>query len=136
MPFSRERIAAMKSITWNVSAGDGSGLGLAVSGLVKADAILTGSGEVAPGASAPLALQIENVTRVALLIVTCNRYDGSVSIKGAATADAAMVLDGPVVAFGAAAARIASSLETMTITAIASPDKPAIVNFLVGTRLT
>jgi hypothetical protein len=126
----------MASITWNVSAGDGSGLGLAVSGLIKADAMLTGSGEVAAGASATLALQIENVTRVALLIVTCNRYDGSVSIKGAATADAAMALDGPVVAFGAAAARIASSLETMTITAKASPDKPAIVNFLVGTRLT
>ncbi len=126
----------MASITWNVSAGDGSGLGLAVSGLIKADAMLTGSGEVAAGASATLALQIENVTRVALLIVTCNRYDGSVSIKGAATADTAMFLDGPVVAFGAAAARIAGSLETMTIDAKPLPDKAAIVNFLVGTRLT
>lgn len=126
----------MTVIAWNLSAGDGSGAGLSFSGTVAAEAVLTGSGEVAAGASKDLALQIDDVSRVALLVVSCTRYDGSVSIKGGGASDTAIALDGPVMVFGAAAERLAASLETMTIAAAAAPPEPATVSFLIGTRLS
>lgn len=126
----------MTLIAWNLGAGDASGVGLSLSGTVAAEAVLTGSAEVDAGGSKALALQIDDVARVAVLIVSCTRYDGSVSIKGAGQNDTAMALEGPVMAFGPAAGRIAASLETMTIAAAAAPATPATVSFLIGTRLT
>jgi hypothetical protein len=126
----------MASLAWSISVGDSTGTGTAASGTLIAEALLTASGTVDAGASRDLTLQIGDVTRVGLLIVTASRYDGSVSVKGAGAQDPTLALTGPIMAFGDAAERLASSLETVTISAAAAPATPATVSFLLATRLT
>lgn len=126
----------MASISWSISAGDASGAGVAASGIVEAEAVTTAAARVDAGASQDLALQIDDVARVALIVVTCSRYDGSVSVKGGDAADPALSLTGPVVAFGDAAQRLAASLGTVTIAAAAAPATAATVSFFLATTLT
>ena len=119
-----------------LSGGDASGAGLSASGTVPSDALTIVSATVDAGASQVLTLQIGDVTRVVLLMVTCSRYDRSVTVNGGGATDPTLALDGPIMAFGDAAERLASSLETVTIAAAAAPATPASVSFLLGTRLT
>jgi hypothetical protein len=126
----------MASLAWSISVGAGSGPGLTGSGMLDAGAVTTASAEVDAGTNQDLALQIDDVARVAMLAVTCNRYDGSVTIKGGDAADPSLVLTGPIFAFGAVAQRLAASLGTVKVTAAAAPATPASVTFLIGTSLT
>jgi len=126
----------MASIAWSISAGDASGAGVTGSGIIEADAVTTASASVDAGASQPLALQLDDVSRVELLVVTCNRYDGSVTVRGGDAGDPTLALTGPVLAFGDAAQRLAASLGTLTIAAAAVPATPATVTFFVATTLT
>lgn len=126
----------MATIAWSLSAGDAAGSGVTGSGTIAADAVTTASASVDAGASQALALQLDDVSRVALLVVTCNRYDGSVTVQGGDAADPTLALTGPVLAFGDAAQRLAASLGTVTIAAAAAPATPATVSFFVATTLT
>lgn len=126
----------MASIAWSFSVGDAAGAGVTSNGVAKADAVTTAFAHVDAGASRELALQIADVSRVALLVATCNRYDGSVSLKGGKAGDPTLNLTGPIMAFGEAASRLAASLGTITIAAAADPDRPASVSFFVATTLT
>jgi hypothetical protein len=126
----------MPSIAWSVGAGDAAGSGLRANGSFAADAVITARATVDAGASRALELQIDDVARVLLLMVSCNRYDGSVTITGGATDDPTLALTGPIVAFGAAAERLAASLGTVTVEAAADPDSPATVTFFLATSLS
>lgn len=125
----------MASIAWSISAGDASGAGVTGSGILEAGAVTTASASVDAGANQVLALQLDDVSRVALLVVTCNRYDGSVTVRGGDAADPTLALTGPVLAFGNAAQRLVASLDTVTIAAAAAPAVPATVTFFIGTTL-
>lgn len=124
----------MPSIAWSFSAGDSAGAGLSASGTLDAGAVTTAAATVEADDSVDLALQLDDIARVALLVVTCSRYDGSVSLAGGGSP--ALAMTGPIVAFGAAAQRIAASLQTVTLAAAAAPAQPATVNFFIATRLT
>jgi hypothetical protein len=125
----------MASIAWSISVGDALGAGLTGSGSLEVGAVTTASGSVDAGANQALALQFDDVARVALLVVTCNRYDGSVTVRGGDAGDPTLALTGPIVAFGAIAQRLAASLGTVTIGAAAVPAEPATVTFFIGTTL-
>jgi hypothetical protein len=126
----------MASIAWSISVGDASSAGVTGSGVLQAGAVTTASATVEAGANQSLALQLDDVTRVELLVVTCNRYDGSVSVRGGNAGDPTLALTGPVMAFGDAAERLAASLGTVTIAAAAAPPAPATVTFFIATTLT
>jgi hypothetical protein len=125
----------MASLAWSISVGDAFGAGLTGSGSLEVGAVTSASASVDPGANQALALQFDDVTRVQLLVVTCNRYDGSVTVRGGDAADPTLALTGPIVAFGAIAQRLAASLGTVTIAAAPAPAAPAIVAFFIGTTL-
>lgn len=126
----------MPGIAWSVSAGANQAGGLRASGSFAADAVVSAEATVDADSSRALELQIEDVARVLLLMVTCSRYDGSVTLTGGATDDPALVLTGPIVAFGAAAERLAASLGTVTVEVAADPDSPATVTFFLATSLS
>jgi hypothetical protein len=126
----------MASIAWSISVGDASSAGVTGSGVLEAGAVTTASATIDAGANQTLNLQLADVTRVELLVVTCNRYDGSVTVQGGNAGDPALALTGPIVAFGAAAGRLASSLGTVIVTAAAAPPASATVTFLIATTLT
>jgi hypothetical protein len=126
----------MASIAWSISAGGVSGAGVTASGTLEVGAVTTASASVDAGANQALTLQLDDVSRVDLLVVTCNRYDGSVTVKGGDAGDPTLALTGPVLAFGDAAQRLAASLGTVTIAADAAPPAPATVTFFIATTLT
>jgi hypothetical protein len=125
----------MASIAWSISVGDALGAGVTGSGSLEVGAVTTASASVDAGGNQVLALQLDDVSRVELLVVTCNRYDGSVTVRGGDAADPTLALTGPIVAFGDIAQRLAASLGTVTIAAAAAPAAPAIVTFFIGTTL-
>jgi len=125
----------MASLAWSISVGSASGVGVTGNGSFNADAVIAASAEVDPATHKALAMQIDDVTKVELLIVTCSRYDGSVSIQGGAGGDPVLALTGPIFAFGAVAQRLAASLGTVTVTVAAAPATPATVSFLIATGL-
>lgn len=126
----------MATIAWSIGAGAALGAGIKASGTVIADGVMSAAATVDAGSSRDLALQIDDVARVVLLIVTCTRYDGSISFKGGDAADVVLELTGPIMAFGAAASRLAASLGTVTIEAAADPATAATVSFFLATSLT
>jgi hypothetical protein len=126
----------MASIAWSISAGDATGAGVTANGSIAADAVTTAATTLDAGTNKALALQIDDVTKVAMFTVTCTRYDGSISLKGGDAADPTLALTGPLVAFGAAAHRLVASLGTVTITAASNPTTAATVSFFIATRLT
>lgn len=123
-------------LAWSMSLGGASGSNIAASGVVQADAVLTASSTLDPGTNHDLALQMDDVDRVVAVALTASRYDGSVSVKGGNANDPVLALSGPILAFGAAARRLAASLGTLTVTVAAAPATPATVSILVATRLT
>jgi hypothetical protein len=125
------------SIAWSFNAGSGTGSGISGSGTFTADAVTTASASVDAGSSKTLDLQIADMTKVIALAITADRYDGSVSVKGAGASDATIALHGPLLAFGTAAAgRIASSLATLAVSAANAPAQPAAIRILLATSLT
>lgn len=126
----------MLTIAWSISAGAAAAAGTRAGGTISADGITTASATVDAGTDRALTLQLADVGRVALLIVTCDRYDGTVTLQGADAADPVLALTGPIMAFGDAAQRLTASLATVTIAAAAAPDAPATVGFFIATMLT
>lgn len=125
----------MPAIAWNIAAGAADGAGIRASGTLADSAVLTAAVDVEPDATAVVTLQIDDMARVQLLVVTCSRYDGSVSLTGADPADPTLTLTGPIMAFGAVAARLAASLQTATVSAAAAPPSTARVEILIATAV-
>lgn len=122
------------TLAWSFSAG-GQSAGVSLSGTLESDALTRATARAEAGTPAVLALQIADVADIRLLAVTANRYDGSISVAGADAGDPTIALTGPIVAFGAAVARHAANLGTLTVTVAGGAD-PADVEILIARDLT
>lgn len=126
----------MPAIGWSMTVGDAAGSGVQTNATLQADAAVNAVAEIEAGASRALELQIDDVSLVRVRVVTCSRYDGSVSRTGGAAGDPTLALTGPIFAFGSAAARLAGVLGTVTVAAAAAPATSATVTFFVATALS
>ncbi len=123
-----------EGVAWNFSAG-GQSAGVNGSGQFQADSVTRASAHVEAGTPVELDLQLADVSGVMLLSVTANRYDGTVSVQGTGAGSPSIALTGPVVAFGAAVARISDDLTTLTCT-VADGEDPADLEILIARDLT
>ena len=122
-----------EGVAWNFSAG-GQSAGISQNGQFEGDSVTRATASVEDGSPAALDLQLADVTGVLMLAITASRYDGSVTIEGTGPGSPAIALTGPVIAFGAAVARIADDLTTLTCTVAGGAD-PAEVTILIARDL-
>lgn len=117
-------------IAWSLTAGGASSSGIGAAGTTTCDATVSVSVDLdAGGAERALTLQVDDVEKVVFLAISCDRLDGSVTVK--ATAAEASALTGPIVLFGAAVGLFASDLTTLTVHNTSS-ETAATLSVLVG----
>lgn len=121
-------------LSWSLSAGAPSGVGVNQSGSVETEAITTATVdlEAAMAAAKDLALQVDDVTKVDFLIVTCTLNDGKVEVQ--ADGAAATPLTGPLVLFGGAVGLFAGDLDKLSVQN-KSPTTAAKLSILIGLQL-
>jgi len=121
-------------LSWSFNAGAPSGVGVNTSGSASVDAVTSAAITLDANMQAPedLALQIDDVGKVAFLVLTSSLTGSEVEVK----ADGAAVtrLGGPLVLFGDAVKLFAGNLGKLSIQN-KSADKKAEIAILLGLRL-
>jgi hypothetical protein len=122
-----------QKFSWSFSGGTPSGAGANNGGSVEVDAI-TSAGVTLAKASAdrPLALQIDDVEKLAFFILTSSLNDGSVDVK-ADTATRTKIT-GPLILYGEAIKLFAGDLQTLTLKNASATDA-ADITILMGFKL-
>ncbi len=122
-----------QKFSWSFSGGAPSGAGANSGGSVEIDAI-TSAGVTLAKASADraLALQIDDVDKLAFFILTSSLNDGSVDVK----ADGATrtKITGPLILYGEAIKLFAGDLQTLTLKNASATDA-ADIGILIGFKL-
>lgn len=103
-----------QNIPWVFSA-DNSGGGINTSGTTAADAVISASIDLdaAMATKKDLALQVDDVSKVAFVVIASTLYDGKVEIQATGTNPTAMT--GPLILYGAAVGLFASDLTTLKV---------------------
>lgn len=119
-----------ENISWSLTAGGTAGSRIQTSGVLEGEGIVSVSVELDAGSTArDLTLQVDDVARVALLAISCNLIDGTVTVQ--ADGPSAIALTGPMLLFGAAVGLFAGDLTTLTVHNT-SPDRAAKLTVLIG----
>jgi hypothetical protein len=123
-----------QDFSWSFNGGAPSGVGVNNAGHMAVDAITTAGVTLAKAMAADrdLALQIDDVAKVAFFVLTSSLNDGSVEIK----ADTATrtKLTGPIILYGEAVKMFAGNLEKLTLKN-SSPTDAAEITILMGLNL-
>jgi hypothetical protein len=123
-----------QNFSWSFSGGAPSGVGVNNAGALDVDAMI--SAEVtlvkAMAADRELDLQIDDVDKVAFLVLTSSLNDGSVEVK----ADTATrtKLTGPIILYGAAVKLFAGNLDAISLRNTSASDS-AEIEILMGLKL-
>ncbi|MES9901720.1 MAG: hypothetical protein ABW168_03440 [Sedimenticola sp.] len=123
-------------ISWSLSAGSASGGGVNISGKTEADATTVASLTLAPkmNQAKELAMQIGDVSKVELLIISSTINDGSIEIK--ADGASAIALSGPLVLFGPSVKLFAGDLDKLTVQNKSQDnDASAVLEILISRKL-
>lgn len=123
-----------QKLFWSFGGNSSGGAGISSGGAVEVDAITTAEVQLVKNMNADrdLALQIDDIDKLALLVVTSSLNDGSVEIK----ADTATrtKLTGPIILFGAAIKLFAGSLDKISLKNLSATDA-ADIRILMGSKL-
>lgn len=123
-----------QSFSWSYCGGAPSGVGVNNAGNVGVDAITTAGVTLAKAMAADrdLALQIDDVGKVAFFVLTSSLNDGSVEIK----ADTATrtKLTGPIILYGEAVKLFAGDLDKISLKNSSATDA-AEITILMGLKL-
>jgi hypothetical protein len=111
---SRDGGKMAQNISWTYSA-DNSGGGINASGSTIVDAVISASVDLdaAMAQKKDLALQVDDVSKVAFLVIASSLYDGKVEIQATGTNPTALA--GPLILYGAAVGLFASDLTTLKV---------------------
>ena len=119
---------------WSFGGNSAAGVGIADGSTIEVDAITTAEVQLvkAMAADRDLALQIDDVDKLAFFVLTSSLTDGSVEVK----ADTATrtKLTGPIILFGAAIKLFAGDLSTLSLKNLSATDT-ADIRILVGSTL-
>lgn len=119
---------------WSFGGNSAAGVGIADGSSIEVDAITTAEVQLvkAMAADRDLALQIDDVDKLAFFVLTSSLTDGSVEVK----ADTATrtKLTGPIILFGAAIKLFAGDLSTLSLKNLSATDA-ADIRILVGSTL-
>ena len=115
---------------WSLNTGSPGG-GVADSGSLEVEAVTSASVTVDAGATMELAFQLEDVTKIGMLLVKGSTYGGTLRVSAGGSE---VVLTGPLILYGDAIALFSDSLGTVTVAndAVDSAD----VDVLLGLKLT
>ncbi|MEP9359597.1 hypothetical protein [Sphingomonas sp. KR3-1] len=123
-----------QNYSWSYSGGSPAGAGVNVGGSVDVDAIVTAGVQLAKGMAVDrdLALQIDDVDKLAFFVLASSLYDGSVEVK----ADTATrtKLTGPLILHGAAVKLFAGDLDKISLKNTNATDV-ADIQILMGLKL-
>lgn len=118
-----------ETISWSLTAGGTSGSGINSTGATSGDAVVAASVDLDAGsAERALTLQVDDVSKIAMLAISSDLLDGTVTVKATGSA---IPLTGPILLFGEAVALFADDLTTLTIQNT-SVDKAAKLSVLIG----
>jgi hypothetical protein len=111
---SRDGGKMAQNISWTFSA-DNSGGGVSTSGATAVDAVKSASIDLdaAMTQKKDLALQVDDVSKVAFLVIASSLYDGKVEIQATGTNPTA--LTGPLIQYGPAVGLFASDLTILKV---------------------
>jgi len=119
-----------EQLSWSLKTGS-SGGGTADSGSLEVEAVTSASVTVDAGATMELAFQLEDVSKITMLLVKSSTYGGTLRVSAGGSE---VVLTGPLILYGDAIALFSDSLETVTV---ANDDAVAAdVDVLLGLKLT
>lgn len=120
----------LQNLSWSFSAGSPGGA-INTSGNTATDAVISASIELgaAMGAAQNIALQVDDVDKVAFLAISSSLNDGKVEIQG--TGANATIVTGPLILYGNAVSLFADDLTTLKVQN-KSADKDAILSILIG----
>lgn len=122
-----------QKFSWSFSGGTPSGAGANEGGSVEVDAITSAQVTLAKAsADRELALQIDDVEKLAFFILTSSINDGSVDVK-ADTATRTKIT-GPLILYGEAIKLFAGDLQTLTLNNASATDA-ADITILMGFKL-
>jgi hypothetical protein len=120
---------------WSFGGNSPAGAGIADGNGIEVDAITTAEVQLVKNMTVDrdLALQIDDVGKLAFLVLTSSLTDGSVEVK----ADTATrtKLTGPIILFGAAVKLFAGDLSTLSLKNLSTTDT-ADIRILVGSKLS
>ncbi len=123
-----------QTYSWSYSGGSPSGAGVNIGGSLDADAVVTADVQLAKNMAADrdLALQIDNVDKLAFLVLASSLYDGSVEVK----ADTATrtKLTGPLILYGPAVKLFAGDLDKLSLKN-SNATEVADIQILMGLKL-
>ncbi|WP_260583524.1 hypothetical protein [Sphingopyxis sp. PET50] len=123
-----------QKFSWSFSGGAPSGAGVNNGGSLEVDAITSAGVTLAKAMTADrdLALQIDDVGKLAFFILTSSLNDGSVDVKtdGATRTK----LTGPLILYGEAIKLFAGDLQTISLKNASATD-PADITILMGFKL-
>jgi hypothetical protein len=123
-----------QKFSWSFSGGSPAGAGVNNGGSLEVDAITSAGVTLAKamGADRDLALQIDDVDKLAFFIMTSSLNDGSVDVK----ADSATrtKLSGPLILYGEAIKLFAGDLQTISLKN-SSATAAADITILMGFKL-
>ncbi|WP_077146044.1 hypothetical protein [Sphingopyxis sp. KK2] len=123
-----------QKFSWSFSGGSPSGAGVNNGGSLEIDAITSAGVTLVKnmGADRDLALQIDDVEKLAFFIMTSSLNDGSVDVK----TDSATrtTLTGPLILYGEAIKLFAGDLQTISLKNSSATDA-ADITILMGFKL-
>jgi len=123
-----------QKFSWSFNGGSPAGAGVNNGGSLEVDAITSAGVTLAKamGADRDLALQIDDVDKLAFFIMTSSLNDGSVDVKtdGAARTK----LSGPLILYGEAIKLFAGDLQTISLKNSSATDA-ADITILMGFKL-
>lgn len=119
-----------ETISWSLIAGGTSGSNINATGELEGDGIVSVSVDLDAGsAERALTLQVDDVDKVAFLVISSSLIDGKVTVK--ADGANATALTGPILLFGASVKLFAGDLTTLTVHNT-STDTVAKLSVLIG----
>jgi hypothetical protein len=123
-----------QSLSWSFNAGTTGGHGVNAGGALAVDAVFSASIVLDANMAQmkDVALQIDDVDKLNLLVISSSLNDGKVELK--ADGSAVTMITGPLVLFGNAAKLFAGDLEKISLQN-KSADKTADISILIGLAL-
>jgi hypothetical protein len=123
-----------QTYSWSYSGGSPVGAGVNIAGKLEADAIVSAGVQLPKNMAADreLALQIDDVDKLAFLVVASSLYDGSVDVK--ADTVTRTKLTGPLILHGAAVKLFAANLDKVSLKN-SSVAEAADIQILMGLEL-
>lgn len=122
-----------QNFSWSFSCGVPSGAGVNTGGAMDVDAVVSAKVSLvkAMAADRVLDLQIDDVNKVAFLVLSSSLNDGSVDVK--ANTATRTKLTGPIILYGAAVKLFASNLDSLTMRNASATDA-AEIEILMGLK--